>query len=225
MKIIEVAITTTDLGATAAFYRDLLELPVTALSEGFAVDIGRSRLIVTDGAPFAGVHHLAFGISPVDFDLSHRWLRRRTELFSIAGSDTFDGPAGWDSRSVYFRGPDGIVLELIARQADRNEPGSGGESPHALSISEVGIGVPDVGLAARQLAESFNLSPFPPQLSRFAPVGGHDGLLILANSNRVWFPTDEEVPAQGPVTVRIESAKAAPGGKVALTAGAIIQAD
>jgi catechol 2,3-dioxygenase-like lactoylglutathione lyase family enzyme len=223
MKILEVAITATNLDATAEFYRDLLELPVIRGPEGIAVDIGWSRLVVTEGARFRGVHHLAFGISPHDVELARRWLWQRVEPIVLHGSDVQDGPAGWDSRSVYFRGPEGIVLELIARQADRAEPGSIGDTPRLLSISEVGIGVPAVRQAVHQLAESFGLPVFPPQGPRFAPLGNHDGLLVLADPTRVWFPTDDDVPARGPVTVRIESA--APRGKVALTAEAIIEAD
>lgn len=221
MKILEVELTTTHLAATAEFYRDLLELPVTTDSDGIVVDIGSSRLRVTEGAAFDGVHHLAFGISPHDFDLARRWLRQRTELITAGGSDIIDGPDGWNSRSLYFRGPDGILLELIARQADRAAPSTPGETPRLLSISEVGIGVPDVRQTVRHLAEAVELPPFPPQLPGFAPVGGHDGLLILANAGRIWFPTEEDIPATGPVSVRIET----PGhdGTVALTDEAVVQ--
>ncbi|MFG3519927.1 VOC family protein [Nocardia nova] len=221
MKILEVELTTTHLAATAEFYRDVLELPVIAQPDGAVVEIGSSRLRVTAGAAFDGVHHLAFGISPHDFDLAHRWLRQRTELLTVGGSDIIDGPEGWHSRSLYFRGPDGILLELIARQAGRATPGSPGETPHLLSISEVGIGVPDVRRAVRHLAEAFELPPFPPQLAEFAPIGSHEGLLILARSGRIWFPTEEDIPATGPVSVLIESA--GHSEKIALTDEAVVQ--
>ncbi|GAA5065507.1 VOC family protein [Nocardia callitridis] len=68
MHIIEAVVTATDLEAAAGFYRGLLELPVTEHPDGIAIDIGSSRLIVVEGAPFQGVHHLAFGISPHDFE-------------------------------------------------------------------------------------------------------------------------------------------------------------
>ncbi|PPJ28776.1 hypothetical protein C5E45_30765 [Nocardia nova] len=222
MKILEVELTTTHLAATAQFYRDVLELPVVTLPDGIAVEIGSSIVRVTAGAGFDGVHHLAFGISPHDFDLARRWLRQRTELLTVDGSDIIDGPEGWNSRSLYFRGPDGTLLELIARQADRATPGSPDEIPRLLSISEVGIGVPDVRQTVRHLAEAFELPPFPPQLSEFAPVGSHDGLLIVARSGRIWFPTEEDVPATGPVSIRIESAGR--DGQIALTEEAVVRA-
>ncbi|WP_051025012.1 VOC family protein [Nocardia aobensis] len=221
MKILEVELTTTNLAASTEFYRDLLGLTVTTQPEGIVVDIGSSRLRVRAGAAFDGVHHLAFGISPLDFDSARRWLRQRTELITVAGSDIIDGPEGWDSRSLYFRGPEGILLELIARQADRAVPGSADETPRLLSISEVGIGVPDVRQTVRHLAEAFEIPPFPPQLPGFAPVGSHDGLLILANSGRIWFPTEQDIPATGPLSIHIESATHS--GKLTLTDEAVVQ--
>ncbi|MEV5649504.1 VOC family protein [Nocardia sp. NPDC052254] len=221
MKILEVELTASNLDLVAEFYRDLLGLEVDSRAEGIAVEIGSSRLVVTEGPSFAGVHHLAFGISPRDVDLARQWLRQRVEPITLAGVDTFDGPPGWDSRSVYFEGPEGIVLELIARHADRSEPATAGDAPRLLSISEVGIGVPDVGSAVGRLADAFGLPRFPPQLSGFAPVGGHDGLLIVVESQRLWFPSGEDLPARGPVTVRIESAAS---GEVALTTVATVRA-
>ncbi|WP_433664544.1 hypothetical protein ACQPW1_21895 [Nocardia sp. CA-128927] len=160
------------------------------------VEIGLSELVLTRGAAFAGAHHLAFGISPDDFELARKWLRGQVDPIAVNGSDAIDGPPGWDSRSVYFRGPDGIVLELIARQADAEAPASTGDAPRLLSISEVGIGVPDVQQAVGELAETYGLHAFTPRLPDFTPVGDNDGLLILVDRERIWFPTEADLPAQ-----------------------------
>ncbi|MGW0178280.1 VOC family protein [Nocardia sp. NPDC003345] len=205
MKIREVAITATDLDGVAAFYRDVLQLPVSTEAGRVSVEIGAGRLVVTEGEPFAGVHHLAFGISPHDFETARRWLDGRVELLRLNGSEIIEGPAGWDSRSLYFRGPEGIVLELIARHADAGVPAGDGERPALFSISEVGLGVADVGRAVAELHDTFGLPPFPPQLTQFAPTGGHDGLFIVADTERIWFLTESDYPARGPIAVRIEA--------------------
>ncbi|MEV6560632.1 VOC family protein [Nocardia sp. NPDC051756] len=220
MKIREVVISTTDLGAAADFYRNVLELPVVVGSDHVTVEIGRSRLVSTRGENFAGAHHLAFGISPDDFELARKWLGRQVELIAANGSDVIEGPPGWDSRSVYFRGPDGIVLELIAREADAGVPASSGEVPRMLSISEVGIGVPDVQQAVGELAEAYGLDAFTPRLPAFTPVGDHDGLIILVDRERIWFPTDADLPARASVAVRIDAPKG--GGTLALSEAARI---
>lgn len=221
MKIREVTISTTDLDAAADFYRNTLRLPVATAPDRVTVDIGFSKLVLTRDAPFQGVHHLAFGISPDDFDLARKWLRRQVEPIVVNGSDAIDGPPGWDSRSVYFRGPDDIVLELIARQADADAPASTGDAPGLLSISEVGIGVPDVEQAIGELGESFGLQPFTPRLPSFTPVGDHDGLLILVDRERIWFPTQDDLAADAAVAVRIDGP--AGGATLALTATARIE--
>lgn len=126
------------------------------------------------------------------------------------GSEVIDGPAGWDSQSVYFLGPENIILELIAREADSQLPGSSGARPSIISMSEVGLGVSDVPTAVEQLVQDLGVDPFPPQEEKFAPVGNHDGLLILVDQNRTWFPTKNLQPARGPLRVTINSALPAP---------------
>jgi len=207
MQIREVSITARHPDAAAAFYRDVLRMPVDEQSDRVTVTIGSSQLIITPGDQFEGIHHLAFGISPHDFDLAHRWLNEQIEPIIAQGSDVIDGPAGWNSQSVYFHGPEEILLEFIARQADAEIPGGTGPVPRPLSISEVGIGVPDVRAAVRELTDTLGLPTFPPQEAQFAPVGNHDGLLILVDHERVWFPTRTHQAARGPLTARIHAPK------------------
>jgi len=77
-------------------------------------------------------------------------------------------------------------------------------APRPLSISEIGIGVPDVSAAVRELTHTLALPTFPPQERDFAPIGDHDGLLILVDHERIWFPTRTHLPAGGPLSVRID---------------------
>jgi len=73
---------------------------------------------------------------------------------------------------VYFLGPEGTVLELIARQADREIAAGTGDAVRPLCLSEVGVGVPDVGEGVRALTRGLGVPAFPPQGTHFAPVGG-----------------------------------------------------
>lgn len=209
MQIREVALTVTGLAAAARFYRDVLDLPVAERPGQAVVTIGFSRLVLTEGDPFAGAHHLAIGIAPADFAVARRWLSDRVELIVVEGSEVIEGPTGWNSESVYFLGPGDVILELIARDADASAGPGGRQALRPLSISEVGIGVPSVAAAVRALGAELDLPAFPPQGPQFAPVGDHDGLLILVDMNRVWFPTNELKPARGPLTVSLAAPRAA----------------
>ena len=206
----------------AAFYRDVLELPVQTTGGRVTVTIGSSRLVLEQGDQFAGVHHLAVGIAPADFELARTWLAHRVEPISVDGSEVIDGPDGWNSRSLYFLGPEDIVLEYIARQAHGHLPAGDGQAPRPLSLSEIGIGVPDVGAAVRALDRVLGLPPFPPQGSQFAPVGDHDGLIILVDQERIWFPTAALQAAHGPVTVQLAAARP---GRLSLRESAAVIAD
>jgi len=209
MQIQEVALTVTGLAAAARFYRDVLELPVTEQPGQAMVTIGSSRLVLEEGDQFTGAHHLAIGITPADFEVARGWLSQRVEPIVVNGSEVIEGPEGWDSRSVYFLGPEDIVLEYIARDADSSAPAGDGQAPRPLSLSEVGIGVASVPGAVRALTGELGLPTFPPQGAQFAPVGDHDGLIILVDQNRVWFPTDAQQAARGPVTVKLTAPQAA----------------
>jgi catechol 2,3-dioxygenase-like lactoylglutathione lyase family enzyme len=204
MKIREIEITVGELDSAAAFYRDVLRLPVEEQPDRVTVTAGHSRLVMTRAEEFDGVHHVAFGISPHDFDRARSWLRQRVELLVAGDSDIIQGPATWASRSVYFYGPEDIVLEYIARDADADAP-YGDEIPQLLSISEVGVSVPDVPAAVDELGRTFGLPRFPPQGPTFAPVGDHDGLLIVVDQDRIWFPTGTQLAPRGPLTVHIDA--------------------
>jgi catechol 2,3-dioxygenase-like lactoylglutathione lyase family enzyme len=116
-----VALLCTDVERTIAFYQDLLEFPLTELFENrdyrgsthFFFDIGHGnslaffdfpRLGLEDYAEvLGGLHHLAISMEPA------RWEHVKAKL-DAAGVEY----AHVDGTSLYFRGPDGERLELIA---------------------------------------------------------------------------------------------------------------
>lgn len=207
MKIRNVSITVSDLEEAVSFYRDTLLLPVERTPAGAEVVIGSSRLSLATGQTFDGVHHLAFGILPSEFELAHEWLAQRVTLLTAEGSEVILGPDNWKSRSLYFLGPEGIILEFIARAADETAVAVAGSTPHLLSISEVGLGVVDVLDTVAKLSQQLAIPAFYDYSSTFAALGGDDGLLIVVHKDRIWFPTQGDRPASGPVSVHVESSK------------------
>jgi len=220
MKILSASITVQDVAAAAQFYRDVLLLPVEESPDAAVVSVGSSRLVLDAGGKFDGVHHLAFGIPPSDFELAHEWLGRRVPLLRSGGSEVIAGTEEWGSRSLYFQGPEGIILEFIARDADAAAASSTGPNPRMLSISEVGIGVADVLDTVATLSRELAIPLFFDLSGTFASMGSHDGLLVIVHEDRIWFPTDASRPARGPLAVDIESAK----GNVQLELGPAVSA-
>lgn len=116
-----VALISSDVERTTRFYQDLLGFPLTSMFENrdlpgsthFFFDIGNGNTIAffdlpgVEAGPYAevlgGLHHLAISMEV------HHWEAARARLDEAGiAYDHVDGT------SLYFRGPDGERLELIA---------------------------------------------------------------------------------------------------------------
>ena len=116
-----IALLSSDVEATIAFYQDLLEFPLTELFENrdyegsthFFFDIGLGNQLAffdfpgLDLGPYQEVlgslHHLAISV-PRD-----KWEHLKSKLESAGVHTTII-----DESSMYFAGPDGERLELIS---------------------------------------------------------------------------------------------------------------
>jgi catechol-2,3-dioxygenase len=213
MQIRQVQLATRSVDEVAHGYR-ALGCPVAVDGDTAQVDVGRTRLVfrTLDGA--TGAHHLAFTVPTGRFPAAKEWLAGVATVIGTEDADEFEGPTGWDSRSVYFDGPDRQVLELIERRALPPGP----EVPRLLAVSEVGIAVPDVGAAVAVLRRH-GIEPYGnPPGDDFAAVGDVDGLLVLVTPGRPWFPTRDRVPRTAPVVVDLGL-----GETVALAEGVLLR--
>jgi catechol 2,3-dioxygenase-like lactoylglutathione lyase family enzyme len=116
-----IALLSRDVEATIDFYQGLLEFPLTELFENrdfpgsthFFFDLGNGNLLAffdfpgLDLGPYAevlgGLHHIAISVSP------ERWEHLRTKLTDAGVEIVFE-----HKTSIYFSGPDGERLELLA---------------------------------------------------------------------------------------------------------------
>lgn len=116
-----VALFSSDVEQTIAFYQDLLEFPLTTLFENrdyqgsthFFFDIGNGNTLAFFDMPgldlgayaevLGGLHHLCISVEP------ERWAHLKARLDDVGVEY-----AHIDVTSIYFRGPDGERIELIA---------------------------------------------------------------------------------------------------------------
>ena len=116
-----IALLSSDVEQTIAFYQDLLEFPLTELFENrdyqgsthFFFDIGNGNLLAFFDFPgldlgeyaevLGGLHHIAISVEP------ERWEHLAAKL-DAAGVEN----QRMSGSSIYFRGPDGERLELIS---------------------------------------------------------------------------------------------------------------
>ncbi|HEY7222031.1 MAG TPA: VOC family protein [Micromonosporaceae bacterium] len=115
------ALLSSDVRATIEFYQGVLEFPLTEIFENrdyagsnhFFFDVGTGNLLAffdmpgLDLGPYAevlgGLHHIAISVTQEKWD----YLRAKLDQAGV----TYQVESG---TSVYFRGPDGERLELLA---------------------------------------------------------------------------------------------------------------
>lgn len=202
MKITRVALPVRSASLWFEFFTQRLQLAEGHGDKSPSVQLGSTRVEFRQDDGQIGDHHLAFTIPEAKFEQAKRWIGERTKILSRDGADEFEFSPAWNAHSVYFEGPDGAVLELIAR---RELPaGQTGEftSASLLAVSEVGIAVPSVTESANALASSAALHPYAESLDEtFGAVGTTEGLLILVVEGRTWFPTSDKIAAYGHIDI------------------------
>lgn len=204
MEIDEVRLQTAQPAALRRFYAETLGLAVAGERQGgFVVSVGASRLVVRPAEageePF---YHLAFNIPENQLPAGKRWLAGKAALLrDPAGEEVFASPDHWDAHMLYFRDPAGNILELIARHALANASDEAFGPRSLLSVSEVGLVVPDVAATVGALGR-LGLPPYGEAEPAFAPVGDERGLLIVVPTGRPWFPSGEPA-AVAPVEITL----------------------
>jgi catechol-2,3-dioxygenase len=217
MLISQVELPVSDTVQAARFYGDVLALPTRTGGGVVQVEVGPSVLLLHPGPVEPGAYHGAITVPEDRFAEAKAWLQERVSLLERDGLDEFALGAPWNSQSVYFTGPDGILLELIARHDLAAAESSGRfSSADLLRISEIGLAVPDVATAVASLHNAFGLPVFGTAAAEFTPLGDPDGLLIVVRQGRPWFPTTTVTPSLGRIAVTVELPRG--GRSLALTA-------
>lgn len=208
MRILQLALPVSDVAQVAAYFSDVLQLPVN----GDSVQIGWTRLqLRAAGSDPVGGVHLAFNVPANRFVAATEWLLARAPLQTNAKGDAhFTFGDAWASESIYFEGPDGLILELIGRRrlpaSDRTGPFHGSE---LTCVSEVGLPVADVPALHARAKAALGLKPLSPPTPHFAALGDDEGLLIVVDATRAWFPEQRVLPNAHGIEVRVE--EVAPG--------------
>lgn len=216
MEIRQVQLATRSLADTARFY-ERLGCPVEIVDATVRIVVGSSLLVFRELPEMTGALHLAMTIPTGTFDAAKAWIAGLTTVLGTDDQDEFEGPPNWNSRSVYFEGPDQQLLELIER---RDLPVDVGENTAVplVSVSEVGVPVPDV-LGAVEALRRAGLEPYAnPPGEWFSAVGDVDGLVILVSPDRRWFPTGDRSPSSAPVVIDVGL-----GAPLELTEGVLLR--
>lgn len=203
MRIHDIALPLQNPDAAAAWFAQVLQVPV----HGCTLRIGWTtvRLLQAQRAAKQGALHLAFNVPYNRFAAAQHWLRERVPLQrDDHGEDCFALPDHWRSQSVYFAGPEGMVLELIARARLPSSSAEGAFDGRELTcVSEVGLPTGDVARLQSQAETQLGLQPLSPAGTTFAALGDDEGLLIVVCADRRWFPEQTQLPAASGVELTV----------------------
>lgn len=196
MKIISVELHTRQPEELKAFYTETLGLPLLSEEQqAFSVQVGHSTLTFrTNLERPVGGYHLAFNLPGNRIGEAGEWLQDRVAFLYAPGSTS---PVvyheAWQAQALYFYDPELNLLEFIShRTASASLAPFGPEQ--LIGVAEVGLPVRDVASFAQELREKLQLPRWKPANALFEAAGGPEGMLIVVQEQRPWFPTQN--PAQ-----------------------------
>ncbi len=205
MLIQGIGLNTSDLDAQLKFYEDVLGFQVIArrknYDESFTVQTGATKLTFIKsyreemyrelfpelGKP-SEIHHFAFNIPENQIEQAAQWLQGRGISLLIADGRTIFNFESWNAHSIYFKDPQGNILEFIARHTLSNVNNKPFSTDSILSISEIGITVEDVPASIKQISSTLGLPVYKDASDTFAAMGDENGLFILVKRDRIWYP-------------------------------------
>lgn len=198
MLIHEVHLWTANIPAQFEFYTQVLRLPSLEYSDRqFALQVGASRLIFHRDRGAIGGYHIAFNIVENLYEAAKLWLLARVALEEDRYcTDLFHFGDQWNMHAMFFRDPDGNILEFSARHNLVDTGDEPFDPQYVLSIGEVGMPSENVAELALAFQDQMSLAVFDGAFSdTFTALGDDLGLLIIPLLGREWFP-ETGVPAQ-----------------------------
>lgn len=207
MFIKEVILHTDKIDELKDFYGNVMGLPVDQTGENIiTVQTINSTLTFkanTDNNYKNAFYHFAFNIPNNRFAEAKAWVSERVRLIKSDGEDEFDFES-WNARAFYFYDPAGNILEFIARYNLDNSRNEVFSAESILSISEIGMPVPNVETFFKVISTEFKIPLFSGDKKNFCAIGDDNGLMIVVPEKRIWFPNLVEAGIF-PVSVTIES--------------------
>ena len=174
----------------------------------FTVQAGFTRFTFNKNRNLAKpFYHFAFNVPANLFSDSMSWLSERGVQFLPAGDGEIlidQGPR-WNAHSCYFHDPAGNIAEFIARHRLPGTEAQQFSIEQVMGVSEIGLPVTNPPNTVQELMSHCGVdTPHDESDPDFVGLGSDEGLLIVVNHKRPWFPS-RELPVMSPVEARIET--------------------
>lgn len=209
MEIKELEVITNQLEETEAFYNQILNIDTHDKSENeVSFLIGRTELKFMRTTIEQPVYHMAFDIPKNQLMGAYEWLKQRTPIIPVSPETDFSDFELWNSKSFYFHDNNKNLLELICRYDLDNESDEPFDGSSILTVSEIGLVSDDVPFLAETLMNKYGLEVYEkqPAQDNFTVLGDEQGLFIIVNVDRNWYPTAQKA-ASFPVKVTFNNSE------------------
>lgn len=192
MKIDQIQISTKDIQRTKSFYHEVLGLYILENDkDSVTIQAGASILKFIEDPQFNSIYHFAFNIPENQLDEAIEWCKNKVDLILIEDKNVITHFENWNAHAIYFYDNNGNLLEFIARHDLNNEQIGSFNPASILNISEIGIVNKNPLALGNQLIAEHGLHFFSKNNNSevFSAIGDDEGLLILVQPNRNWYPT------------------------------------
>jgi catechol-2,3-dioxygenase len=204
MKIVSLTLVAADLRPIYEFYAgDLAMQVIKRNAELVSVQIGESVLTFRRGDT-RHFYHFAINTHPTRFERARAALAALTPLLHDAdGQEVFEFRS-WNARACYFYDPAGNIVELIARRDLTAMPVPA--DPGFTSVSEIGLVAEDIPALAARITRELGVPVYRDSAGdTFAALGDEEGLLILAQRGRIWYPDTGKAAVPAPVGCELQA--------------------
>jgi catechol 2,3-dioxygenase-like lactoylglutathione lyase family enzyme len=195
MKILEIEIQTDNIKETETFYSEILGLQLVNKNQNsISFKAGQSKLTFIKSDNINPRYHFAFNIPNNKLEEAILWAKSRLSLIENDENGIIANFESWNANAIYFYDNNNNIVEFIARFDLENSTEKPFDISVIESISEIGI-VTDKPLdLAETLIESYNLVYFnkSTKSEKFAALGNDNGLFIIVETNRKWYPTEQK---------------------------------
>lgn len=206
MDIKEIILCSGNPGDLKNFYIDKLGFKLkTGNDDEFSFKAGKTLITFkksnSKNKPF---YHFAFNIPSNKFTEAKEWIKSNNiELISLNGEVEFDFKS-WNAHSFYFYDASENIVEFIVRHNLRNESDEKFTAVSIINVSEIGLPVKDVRETFTLINNKFNIPHFSGDMKTFEAAGDENGLFIIVNEGRRWFPDCQDAEIF-PLTIKINS--------------------
>jgi catechol 2,3-dioxygenase-like lactoylglutathione lyase family enzyme len=194
MQLLELTLLTNDLKATEIFYNQLIGFEIVHKSDHYiSFKIGTSKLIfeLTKNEENPN-YHFAFTIPVNKINEAKNWLLERTNLITAEDGTLITDFENWKAKAVYFYDSNQNILELICRTDLQNSSDEHFSVNSIFNISEAGIVADQPLEIGKEIIKKSGIDFFSkgPKREDFAALGDDNGLFVISNPKRNWYPTE-----------------------------------